>query len=604
MPESAAVLAARQGRAALDALQRANPGSTLDFRGVDFLDPQNECIEFFGFDFLVDVDFGEAKFGDTPDPWKIGGYHPPSGPGPVRGAALFQKAVFHGHALFTRASFGDGSRFDGSTFKQGASFVQTRFARHATFSFAVFQTVSFSESILGTHASFNDILVIHECSFEETIFGEYASFDRAFLERAHFQSSLFGHSASFESAVFYALAQFNNTEFGPGANFSGVSFCSRAGFEEAIFGDYASFQGKSRQTVIDIANERSKSLPPQDAQIVMDRAQSADPSVFLQAGFSGASFTSRAHRYATKFSMAEGFGPRIVEGVREFLRRIRVLFNPVSPLRRDGFAGCDFSNRSIKGSADFSRVRFEQPPNFQNVDPATALDLAEARFGFRATEWPRLKYWTTKTETVTRLRRLRKIAKDIDEPDIEQSLFILQRMAERGVAWRVWWDDVLQGWGIYHLINAHLRDRRTTDISRLKRQWPWRLARSVRVALTGFGRPLVRTILVFIYRYSSDFGRSAVLPGVWFAVVLFGFARWYLSYASASARMKDLIAFSFSHSFPLNPMTRQTFDAIASRLFPFEIPTEVLMIATGQAIVQTSFLFLIALSIRDHFRIR
>ncbi len=604
MPESAALLAARQGRAALEAFQRANPGSTLDFRGVDFRDPQNECIEFSGFEFLLDVDFGEAEFGDTPDPWRVHGYRPPIGPGPVRGAALFHKAVFNGHALFARASFGEGARFDGSAFKQGASFVQTRFAGHATFSLAVFQTVSFGESVLGTHAFFNDILVVDECSFEETIFGEYASFERAFFERAHFQSSLFGHSASFESAVFYALAQFNNTEFGPGANFSGVSFCSRAGFEEAVFGDYASFQGKSRQTIIDIANERSKSLSSQYAQIVKDRAQSADPSVFLRAGFSGASFTSRAHHYATKFSMAEGFAARGVEGAREFARRIRVLFYPASPLRRDGFAGCDFSNRSIKGSADFSRVRFEQPPNFQNVDPATALDLAEARFSFRATEWPRLRYWTTKTETVTRLRRLRKIAKDIDEPDIEQSLFILQRMAERGVAWRVWWDNVLQGWGIYHLINAHLKGRRTTDISRLRRRWPSRLARSARVAVTGSGRPLMLTFLAFIYRYSSDFGRSIALPAVWFALVLFGFARWYSLYAAVSVRFQDLIAFSFSHSFPLSPVTRQSFDAIASRLFPGGIPSDVLMISTGQSILQTLFLFLIALSIRNHFRVR
>jgi uncharacterized protein YjbI with pentapeptide repeats len=604
MSESPALQSARKGRAALEAFQRANPSSTLDFRGVDFRDPQNECIEFSGFEFLLDVDFGEAEFGDTPDPWRFGACHSPSGRGAVRGAALFQEAVFNGHALFARASFGNGARFDGSVFRQGASFVQTKFAGHVTFSLAVFKTVSFGESILGTHASFNDILVVHECSFEETIFGEYACFDRAFFERAHFQSSLFGHTASFESGVFYALAQFNNTEFGPGANFAGVSFCSRAGFEEAIFGDYASFQGKSLQTVLDIANERAKSLPPEYAQIVKDRAQTADPSAFIRAGFSGASFTSKTHQYAAKFSMAEGVAARVVEGAKEFARRIRILFYPASPLRRDGFAGCDFSNRSLKGSADFSRVRFEQPPNFQGVDPAVALDLAAARFSFRATEWPRLRHWTTKTETVTRLRRLRKIAKDIDEPDIEQSLFILQRMAERGVAWRVWWDDVLLGWGIYHLINAHLKGRMTTDISRLKRRWPSRLVRSARVAVTGIGRPLMLTFLVFIYRYSSDFGRSTALPAAWFALVLFGFARWYSLYAAVSARFQDLIAFSFSHSFPISPMTRQSFDAIASRLFPGGIPTDVLMISTGQSILETLFLFLIALSIRNHFRVR
>jgi hypothetical protein len=274
---------------------------------------------------------------------------------------------------------------------------------------------------------------------------------------------------------------------------------------------------------------------------------------------------------------------------------------------RSRFAGADFSNRAIKGFADFSRVRFEQPPDFQNVQPATALDLAEVRFSFRPTAWPRLRYWTTQTETVTRLRRLRKIAKDIEETDIEQSLFILQRMAERGVAWRVWWDNVLHGWGIYHLINAHLKDRKATEISRLKRQWSLKLARSVWVAITGIGRPLMLTFLVFIYRYSSDFGRSIVLPTMWFVLLLFGAAYWYSLYTPApfhAERISDLITFSFSHSFPISPMARQNFEHIAARLFPAGMPIEVLAVSIGQTIVETLLLFLMVLALRNHFRLR
>lgn len=605
MPESSALLIARKGRAALEAFQRANPGTTLDFSGVDFRDPQNEHIEFSEFEFLSDVDFSRAKWGDTPIPWQVHGYKPPTGPGPVRGAALFQKAVFHGRASFDHATFGEQARFDDAVFKLGANFSETAFSGSAKFSRAVFQTVSFSRSILGGSMTFDDILVVKDCSFEETIFGAQVWFERAFFERAHFQSSLFGENASFESAVFAALAQFNNTEFEAGANFSGTSFCLRAGFEEATFGDYASFQGKNRETIIDIANERAKSLPAEYAQVVKDRAQTANPSVFVRAGFSGASFTSRTRQYATEFSSAVGIRARFVEGARELVRRIRILFHPPGPLRRDGFAGCDFSNRSIKGSADFSRARFEQPPNFQNVDPASALDLAEARFSFRATDWPRLRYWTTKTETVTRLRRLRKIAKDIDEPDIEQSLFFLQRMAERGVAWRVWWDDVLHGRGIYYFINASLKGRRTTDITRIEPRWqPRMMARSARVMISGVWRPLKLTLLTFIFRYSSDFGRSFALPITWFTVVLLGLTRWYSAYAVANARFQDLLAFSFGHSFPLNPMSRQSLDEVVKHIFPSGIPTEVLMVSTGQSVLETLFLFLIALAIRNHFRLR
>jgi pentapeptide repeat protein len=605
MSESAALQAARKGPVALEAFQRAHPKDTLDFSGVDFCDPQNEHIQFSDFEFLLEVDFKETKFGNTPVPFQVHGH--PSGRGSSKGAALFQKTVFHRNVSFANATFGNEVRFDDSVFEAGACFAKTTFGEAARLSRAVFQTVSFNRSIFGAHAWFDDILVVQDCSFEETIFGNKAQFDRAFFERAHFQSSLFGEDASFESAVFFALAQFNNTEFEAGASFRGVAFCSRAGFEGATFGDFASFRGVERQTLIDIANERAKVLSPNYAQIVKSRARLADPSVFLQATFSGASFTSKGHCYGTKFSQAKDIKARIVEGVREFARRIRVLFYPLSDVMRSGlFAGADFSNRSIKGLADFSRVKFEQPPNFQNVEPATALDLAEARFSFRPTALPRLRYWTTQTETVTRLRRLRKIAKDIEEIDIEQSLFILQRMAERGVAWRVWWDDVLRGWGIYHLINAHLKDRKT-EISRLKRRWPLKLVRSIWAAIAGIGRPLKLTFLVFIYRYSSDFGRSIVLPIIWFVLLLFGAAYWYSLYTPAKLRadrIPDLIAFSLSYSFPISPLARQGFETLTTRLFPAGIPPQVLAISTGQTIVETLLLFLMALAIRNHFRVR
>jgi hypothetical protein len=122
-------------------------------------------------------------------------------------------------------------------------------------------------------------------------------------------------------------------------------------------------------------------------------------------------------------------------------------------------------------------------------------------------------------------------------------------MAERGVAWRVWWDGVLHGWGIYHLISARLKDRKRAEFSDLKRRRSLKLARSVWVAIAGIGRPLMLTFLVFLYRYSSDFGRSIMLPVGWFVLFLCGFAFLYSSYTVAGFRVEqvsDLIAFSFS----------------------------------------------------------
>lgn len=605
MSESEALRAARKGQAVLEAFQRSRADGVLDFSGVDFRIPENEHINFSGFTFRKKVSFERSIFGDTPVTFQVYGY--PANRGSPKGAALFQNTVFHRDAQFSGATFGNDARFDGATFNDIVNFVGTTFGNTARFSRAVFQASSFASSTFGPRLWFDDVLMVRDCSFEESIFGFGANFERTYFERAHFQCSLFGDAASFESAVFSALAQFNNTEFGEGANFQGVAFCTRAGFEGAAFGDVASFRGADRQLLVDMADERAKSLSPDHAKIVKDRARLADPSAFLRVSFSGAIFTSEGPRYGNVFSQAKGMKSRIIVGSKELARSVRVLFYPPHDLMRERFAGADFSNRTIRGHANFSRVRFDQPPDFENVEPATSLDLAGARFSFGRSAWPLSRYWTTKTDTVNRLRRLRKIMKDIEEVDLEQSLFVLQRMAERGVAWRLWWDDVLQGWGIYHLINARLKDGRKVEFSDLKRRRSLKLARSIWVTITGIGRPLMLTFLVFLYRYSSNFGRSIIFPAGWFILFLCGFAYLYSFYTTTGCcadQVSDLIAFSFSVSFPISPLARLSFNEIALRLFPNGIPTGVFMISVGQTIIESLLLFLVALALRNHFRVR
>lgn len=594
MPVSKALEAARGGMSSLEAHQRANPEDKLDFEGVDFRDPQNVDIDFSGFEFRTEVNFRKAVFGDA-----LVTYPRLKGP-------LFSKCVFHKHAIFSDACFGSGARFDAVVFKAHAVFGGATFGKSANFSGAIINSGSFGHCAFGRGARFEETLFVTSCSFVETIFGERARFDRAVFERAHFQSSLFGDDIGFEFVIFTALAQFNNTEFGAGACFRGTAFNTRAGFENATFGDHASFEGVERQKLLDIANDRAKSLPPDFASIVLEGAQSSDPSSFERASFAGATFSGDQHRYTTARSSDKGVRNKLLEGMKEILRRVRILFHSNDGLMRPGPTGANFTGRSIKDLADFSRVRFEQPPDFQGVEPASALDLAESRFSFRSTSWPYFRYWTTRTATLSRLRRLRKIAKDIDENDIERSLFFLQRMAERGVAWRIWWDDVLQGWGIYHLISSRLKSGRT-DIRSFRNSRFRKLARSGVVAIRGVGRPLLLTVLVFVYRYSSDFGRSVTLPAMWFAALVVAFARWYSLYSTGVSSAfwdADLLAFSFSHSFPISPLARGSFDDFGARLFPNGLPSEVLAITVGQTLVQTILLFLLALALRNHFRLR
>ena len=606
MPESAALQAARKGSVALEAFQSAYPEDTLDFSGVDFRTPENEHINFSDFHFLLPANFEGATFGDTPIPFQIHGASA-GAPGLPKGAALFQNTVFEKDAQFSHSTFGSNARFDGAIFKSIVNFVDVTFGEGICFSRAVFQSSSFAHSVFGPMASFDDILMVRDGSFEESIFGRQVDFERAIFERVHFQSCLFGDCASFESAVFSALAQFNNTEFGAGANFKSAAFCGRAGFEGTSFGDVASFRGGDRQAILDMAEERAKSLSSDYAQVVKERAHAADPSAFHRASFSGASFTSRGSEYGTAFTMAKGIKSKIAKAMSEGLRRVRILFYPLHDLKRQKFTGADFSNRSLNGQADFSRVRFDEPPDFQNVEPASYLDFAAARFSFGRPGWLASRYWTTQTDTVTRLRRLRKIMKDIDEVDLESSLFILQRLAERGVAWRLWWDDVLQGWGIYNLISARLKSGKKLEFSEIKRRRLSKLVRSVWVAMTGVGRPLMLTFLVFLYRFSSDFGRSIILPIGWFVLFMCGFSFMCSSYTATGFRVEqlsDLLAFSLCVSFPVSPLARRSFDVIGSRLFPNGIPNEVFAISIGQTIIETVLLFLVVLALRNHFRVR
>ncbi len=596
---SKALEAARSGMSALEAYQKTNPDDELDFEGIDFRDPQNAHIDFSGFEFLSKINFRKAIFGDSLVTWPKPGFRLLKGP-------LFSKCVFHKGAIFADARFGSGARFDDVIFKADAVFGGAEFGENVNFARAVIGVGSFGHCTFGRGARFDETFFVEDCSFEESIFGERASFNKAVFERAHFQSSLFGDDTSFELSIFAALAQFNNTEFGAGTCFRGTAFCTRAGFENATFGDHTSFEGVERQTLIDIANDRAKMLPPEFASIVLERAQLSDPSVFERASFAGAVFSSDQHRYATMWSIASNTRAKILEGLKEILRCIRVLFYSNDGFKDAGPTGANFTGRSIKNLADFSRVRFEQPPDFQSVEPASALDFAKSRFSFQATSWPYFRYWTTRTNTLTRLRRLRKIAKDIDENDVERDLFILQKMAERGVAWHVWWDDVLHGWGIYHLIKSRLKAGHE-DFQSLRGSHLRKLARSLSVAIRGFWGPLLHTVLVFLYRYSSDFGRSITLPAMWFVVFMFTFARWYSQYTSEPRRdfwNADLLAFSFGHSFPISPLARGSFDVFSDLLFPNGMPPEVLAMTIGQTLVQTIMLFLVVLALRNYFRLR
>ena len=103
-----------------------------------------------------------------------------------------------------------------------------------------------------------------------------------------------------------------------------------------------------------------------------------------------------------------------------------------------------FDERDFRREANFSASSFAVPPDFRATEHCENLDWTEVRFSFGC--YLRLgrftipvRGWTTQNDTVTRLRRLRGIAKEIHAVDAERDLFILERQAERGILWHNWW---------------------------------------------------------------------------------------------------------------------------------------------------------------------
>ena len=80
------------------------------------------------------------------------------------------------------------------------------------------------------------------------------------------------------------------------------------------------------------------------------------------------------------------------------------------------------------------------PPDFSRSKERDRLSLTGTQFSFGEP----IRLWTTDPNVVSSLRRLRAIASQIHAVDAERDLFILERMAERGVHWNTWWQA---GWG-------------------------------------------------------------------------------------------------------------------------------------------------------------
>jgi hypothetical protein len=187
--------------------------------------------------------------------------------------------------------------------------------------------------------------------------------------------------------------------------------------------------------------------------------------------------------------------------------------------------GANFSGRSFNDAADFTNARFYSPPDFDAAASAARIGFSGVHIGFVPPG--RLLHWTSESKVPVRLRRLRKIAEDTKNHDLERDLYIEERKAERGVY-------------LHQLLGLDELKQNLEAINKQKKHvWlEWRLQRRARNAHRlgilanpdKFARllaPLLWIAVMFGYWALADYGRSFARPVAWLGVSLRFFLRYH-----------------------------------------------------------------------------
>ena len=387
-----------------------------------------------------------------------------------------------------------------------------------------------------------------------------------------FDGFLFPGHADFDSATFSGVAWFESATFSGDAGFDSATFSGDAGFDSATFSDHAQFHSAT----------------------FGGHAQFYSATFSGHAGFDSATFSGVAWFASATFSGHAGFGRATFSGHAQFDSATfsgiawfeSATFSSAAQFDRATFSGdAQFGLASFEGNTSFNGAEFAGEAAFGAIEASRAFNLADARFETRVPDFiqahfkeaPRLdnvsvpipasrpnrdqidkndpaRYWT-----------LTRLAVQANDHDREHYFFKGQMRAER------------------HL-KLHGR--------------AWRL----------FNR---------LYDHISDFGRSALRPLFWLGVTtaLFAIAYGAISWSfanhgtiTACTRIIEKSLFlALANALPaISGAQRQSILNAYSCLYgdPEKIPVAVGYLGVFQTLLSVIFLFLIALALRNMFRIK
>ena len=275
------------------------------------------------------------------------------------------------------------------------------------------------------------------------------------------------------------------------------------------------------------------------------------------------------------------------------------------------FSGyASFNGATFSGYASFNKATFERDAKFNFVDVQVTANFTGAEFldipSFQAVRNPErivfdtVEFTLPKPESLggklifsltglcgaersmeDRIRNLRGIANKTHAIDVERDLGILERNAQISTTWA----------GI-------------KEISPL-RTW----FRNLLAALT-------MTPLLLLFRWTSDYGRSALRPFLFLITVPFLWLVVYLKLyivvigqefgLSAESRMEAITSLAIYGAFPVGTTLRSTYGAALETLFgnSGNVPWQFQIALTLQSVISLIFIFLIGLALRNFFRLK
>lgn len=371
-----------------------------------------------------------------------------------------------------------------------------------------------------------------------------------------FKGAHFGRNCSFEGATFNQSVIFDGARFQANANISNVSFNGSASIVAARFGKYSNF---------------TKSCFNADAQF--------QQTVFKdQVDFNDVIFCSEASFDSVHYARRSNF------------------------IRAQFLAFTDFTDAKFSGVARFTHVLFKVPPSFRGVLGLEYCDIhdVDVRLGSRQRAWTRALFgeWNNDEKMVPRLRMLRGLAELTHFRDGERDLFLLERQSELCCKWA----------NLKHEL-PHGRQDKRRFINRVSG-----LCRTLGVSI----RLTTETLLMLLYRWSSNCGRSALLPAFWLLAMSFVF-QWVYRYLYASMQgtsmslldnqtLKLLRDFALGSLIPFAGTTRPSYHTAVERLFTqegiFSIPSSFQYLVMTQGIIDLVLIFLIGVALRNYFHMK